>query len=153
MPLRLSPLSPPSIARLRQGFHTSAILRDAIPQPNHYETLQIPTNASPSEVKKCVFPPLSSLLSTYLASNLSNPTQTPPNNPQILLRPLQNPPPRPQPHRPARLSTLRPNLKRIRNPLLPHQTLPLRLANPPILPPLLLLAPPPSLTPRLILFL
>ncbi|TVY13597.1 Mitochondrial DnaJ subfamily A member 3-like protein [Lachnellula arida] len=55
MPLRLFPLSSPLIARLRQGFHTSAILRDASPQPNHYETLQIPTNASPSEVKKSFY--------------------------------------------------------------------------------------------------
>ncbi|TVY87839.1 DnaJ-like protein subfamily A member, mitochondrial [Lachnellula willkommii] len=55
MLLRLFPLSSPLIARLRQGFHTSAILRDANPQPNHYETLQIPTNASPSEVKKSFY--------------------------------------------------------------------------------------------------
>jgi hypothetical protein len=54
MPLR--PFSSPLLARLQKAFHTSAIRRDASTQPNHYETLQIPTNASPSEVKKSVFP-------------------------------------------------------------------------------------------------
>ncbi|TVY22114.1 Chaperone protein DnaJ, partial [Lachnellula hyalina] len=55
MPPRLFPFSSPLVARLRPGFHTTAIRRDAIPQPNHYEILQIPTNASASEVKKSFY--------------------------------------------------------------------------------------------------
>lgn len=57
MPLR--PFSPPLASRLQKAFHTTAIRNDASAVPNHYETLQIPTNASPSEVKKYLLPFLS----------------------------------------------------------------------------------------------
>lgn len=52
MPLRPSPLL--LAARLQRQFHASAIQRSSSGK-NYYEILQIPTTASPAEVKKYVF--------------------------------------------------------------------------------------------------
>ncbi|KAF8862338.1 DnaJ-domain-containing protein [Acephala macrosclerotiorum] len=51
MPLRANFFLP--TARLHRLFGTNAILRDS--KPTHYETLQIPTNATPAEVKKSFY--------------------------------------------------------------------------------------------------
>ncbi|CZR59649.1 related to MDJ1 Heat shock protein-chaperone [Phialocephala subalpina] len=51
MPLRVNFF--PSPVRLQRLFSTSAIRRDS--KPSHYETLQIPTNATPAEVKKSFY--------------------------------------------------------------------------------------------------
>ncbi|TVY37884.1 Chaperone protein DnaJ, partial [Lachnellula subtilissima] len=104
MPPRLFPFSSPLIARLRQSFHATAIRRDAIPQPNHYETLQIPTNASASEVKK----------SFYALSKTHHPDLNPSD-----------------PSASQRFVAIS---KRVRHALLAHQTLSLRFANPALRP-------------------
>ncbi|KUJ12143.1 DnaJ-domain-containing protein [Mollisia scopiformis] len=52
MPLRFNYF--PTTARLRRHFNTTTIRRDS-PKPTHYETLEIPTNATPSEVKKSFY--------------------------------------------------------------------------------------------------
>jgi len=46
---------PLASVRLQRLFHTSAARRDDSHKQNHYETLQIPTNATPSEVKKSFY--------------------------------------------------------------------------------------------------
>ncbi|KAE8452982.1 hypothetical protein EG329_012169 [Mollisiaceae sp. DMI_Dod_QoI] len=52
MPLRFNYF--PSTVRLHRHFTTSAVRRDS-PKPSHYETLQIPANATPSQVKKSFY--------------------------------------------------------------------------------------------------
>ncbi|KAH6674634.1 DnaJ domain-containing protein [Halenospora varia] len=56
MPLRPSnsPLALRSVFFSQRFFHASAIQRDSA-QTNHYETLQIPTNATPAEVKNSFY--------------------------------------------------------------------------------------------------
>ncbi|KAE9377731.1 DnaJ-domain-containing protein [Stipitochalara longipes BDJ] len=54
MPLR--PFSSPlAWKRFPRLFHTSVPRRDDTPKQNHYETLQISTNATPAEVKKSFY--------------------------------------------------------------------------------------------------
>jgi len=51
MPLR--PIPPPLVPGLMRLFHISAITRD--PTPDYYETLQVPANATPAEVKRSFY--------------------------------------------------------------------------------------------------
>jgi hypothetical protein len=98
-------------------------------EQNYYEILDLPTTATPAEIKKYVHHHPQDLL-------YRNPAPIS-NIPKKILRPLPPTPPRPQPHRPRRLPTLRAHLSSLQHarqrvqtrnlrprPRLPHPTPP-----------------------------
>ena len=101
---------------LTRHFHQTFHRNDDHGMPNHYETLDLPTNASPGEIKK------------YLPT-LPTPLQIPHRmliGVQKILQTLQIAPPRPPPQLPRRLATLRPDQRSLRHPRQPRKTRPLR---------------------------
>lgn len=116
--LRLPPPNDYGFSFNTRPFQTSASL-NAEP-PNHYETLNIPTNASPKDIKKCV----SFDSSTRVHDSILTTTQ-------VLLHALQSQPPRSAPQRSLRLPTLRPNLRSLRDSWLTREETALRSRLPP----------------------
>src|SRR4051794_26963749 len=114
MPLRCVPaIAAPSVRRcgVHRALHTTRVCRgdghDAeVKVQNHYEALNLHPEATPAEIKKFVGP------NSSLSSPRPSPTpilfplgklqsaHVPPPSTQIFLRPLQIPPPGPQPDRP-----------------------------------------------------
>ena len=101
---------------LTRHFHQIFHRNDDHGMPNHYETLDLPTNASPGEIKK------------YLPT-LPTPLQIPHRmliGVQTILQTLQIAPPRPPPQQPHGSANLRPNQRSLRHPRQPRETCALR---------------------------
>jgi len=115
-----------------RAFHQTSRMGARPGMPNHYETLDIPTSATPTEVKKYVNP-------TLLNASQSKLTNFPPT--QTILQALQIQPPRPAPQRSLQIKALRRYKRSLLDPRLPRKASNLRSRLPPFNPRFLLRPP------------
>ena len=92
-----------------RAFHQTSHMGARPGMPNHYETLGIPTSATPTEVKK------------YDIRHPPNLVCHPTNTHQTILQTLQIKPPRPPPQRPIQIKALRRHKRSLLNPRLPRK--------------------------------